>query len=789
MSRASSLFDSDDEQRRCLRFGTWNIRNGRGEGLITALRAMSQMNIDFGVLTETKVTDNVYTRRTDAYQVIATNAASPHQGGVALFYRENNCFQVESVRRWGHNVISFVITTGKRRLGFLGAYVPPADTTTLPHLQKALDYVPDVFPTFLLGDLNVDLRAPGNERDAEIAAILAARGLQDTRHHFWQRPTSLGWSTWFQGRNTGRVQSTCDYILATDRKILRNVQWKRPRLHTSDHVMLLGSLMTAKAKANARYLRSRKRFPLRPLRTNDKGESDLLIDELKEFIEPDPQDRRTHKAWVSSDTWNLVDQLATARREQRPPDVWKRLQREVKAAFKADRLRRAQEAGATIESLHAQGEFKMAWAEFKGWYKTASDSPPKPSRVELDRITREYSSLYSKSNSLPEETVPVLVAPWTVLDDTPDDDEIAAAVCQLRSPRAPGPSKLTSSHLKEWMRAAEVAADKHKPIPEEWIALCKTVKHIWATGDIPDEMAWGTLILLPKAVEGQFRGIGLLEIVWKLISRIIDTRIKEAVQFHDCLHGFRARRGTGTAIIEAKLLQQLASIEQAPLYKIFLDLKKAYDTLDRERTLEILEGYGVGPNARRLLKNFWGKQWVVPRQAGYFGTPFKPTRGLTQGDIISPTLFNVVCDAIIRYWLFITTSDEDGDNVSNAMTGLSVRVVLQNALFYADDGEISSRNPEWLQQAIDCLVALFERVGLKTNVGKTEMMVCQPHHIVSALSDESYASRLDTAGESYAARKRRRVTCDQCNASKQGPMQCQYTGSVSSDTQAPHSQA
>ena len=103
--------------------------------------------------------------------------------------------------------------------------------------------------------------------------------------------------------------------------------------------MLLGSLMTAKAKANARYLRSRKRFPLRPLRTNDKGESDLLLDELKEFIEPDPQDRRTHKAWVSGDTWNLVDQLATARREQRPPDVWKRLQREVKAAFKADRLR------------------------------------------------------------------------------------------------------------------------------------------------------------------------------------------------------------------------------------------------------------------------------------------------------------------------------------------------------------------------------------------------------------------------------------------------------------------
>ena len=38
---------------------------------------------------------------------------------------------------------------------------------------------------------------------------------------------------------------------------------------------------------------------------------------------------------------------------------------------------------------------------------------------------------------------------------------------------------------------------------------------------------------------------------------------------------------------------------------IFLDLTKAYDALDRSRCLEILEGYGVGPNARRLLTTYW----------------------------------------------------------------------------------------------------------------------------------------------------------------------------------------
>ena len=65
--------------------------------------------------------------------------------------------------------------------------------------------------------------------------------------------------------------------------------------------------------------------------------------------------------------------------------------------------------------------------------------------------------------------------------------------------------------------------------------------------------------------------------------------------------GFRAGRGTVTATLEAKLLQQLAALREEILYVIFLEPTKAYDALDRSRCLEILEGYGVGPNAKRLL--------------------------------------------------------------------------------------------------------------------------------------------------------------------------------------------
>ena len=69
-------------------------------------------------------------------------------------------------------------------------------------------------------------------------------------------------------------------------------------------------------------------------------------------------------------------------------------------------------------------------------------------------------------------------------------------------------------------------------------------------------------------------------------------------------------------------LQQLAAMREEVLYVIFLDLTKAYDTLDRSRCLEFLEGYGVGPNARRLLNTYWRRLTMVARAASYYGTAF-----------------------------------------------------------------------------------------------------------------------------------------------------------------------
>ena len=98
---------------------------------------------------------------------------------------------------------------------------------------------------------------------------------------------------------------------------------------------------------------------------------------------------------------------------------------------------------------------------------------------------------------------------------------------------------------------------------------------------------------------------------------------------HDVLHVFRAGRDTGTAILALKLAQNLSSIYQYPLFLVFLDLRKAYDTVDWDTLLITLEGYGTGPRVCGLLKTFWECQQVMLMQNGFHRPAFPATRGTT----------------------------------------------------------------------------------------------------------------------------------------------------------------
>ncbi len=85
---------------------------------------------------------------------------------------------------------------------------------------------------------------------------------------------------------------------------------------------------------------------------------------------------------------------------------------------------------------------------------------------------------------------------------------------------------------------------------------------------------------------------------------MIDHRL-DSIELHDSLHGCRNKRGTSTAIIEAKLAQQLLYLELQPFYGVFLDLRKVFDAMDREQVIMLLEEYGAGPRMIRLIRGYW----------------------------------------------------------------------------------------------------------------------------------------------------------------------------------------
>ena len=116
------------------------------------------------------------------------------------------------------------------------------------------------------------------------------------------------------------------------------------------------------------------------------------------------------------------------------------------------------------------------------------------------------------------------------------------------------------------------------------------------------------------------------------------------------------------------------------LFEVLLDLQKAYDALDWDRFLEIVAAYGVGPSTIRLLQTYWGRLTMVARAGGYFGLLFKGYLGMNQSDPMSPTLLNVVVDAIICHWVAVEAPTEDG------MEGLFLLIQDLAAYFYANNG-------------------------------------------------------------------------------------------------------
>jgi hypothetical protein len=241
---------------------------------------------------------------------------------------------------------------------------------------------------------------------------------------------------------------------------------------------------------------------------------------------------------------------------------------------------------------------------------------------------------------------------------------------------------------------------------EQLVLMCKK---IFLTGAILKRMREGMLFLLPKNCSTNFRGISLSDCVDKLILMCINARATRGIQFHEGIHGFRAARGCQTAIYEAKADMQARHDSGSTYHQVFLDLSKAFDMVDRDWLLLVMRAYGFGNRTMRFFENCWQGSFVSPRAGGCYGPQVAVNAGVRQGDVISPLLFNLIVDAILRL-----TYKEKPDLVKRVQK-----------IFYANDGRLGGEDAVEVQEILDFVSDSFEQVGLDVNTNKTVSMTNQ----------------------------------------------------------------
>ena len=101
------------------------------------------------------------------------------------------------------------------------------------------------------------------------------------------------------------------------------------------------------------------------------------------------------------------------------------------------------------------------------------------------------------------------------------------------------------------------------------------------------EFAWEKIVLTLKE-KGEFWGIEIVKETWKVCTSMVNCRLERRFVFHDALHRLIEGWGTGMSTLEANLYQQLAGLAHEPLFQVFLEISKAYDSLEMVHYLDML---------------------------------------------------------------------------------------------------------------------------------------------------------------------------------------------------------
>ena len=196
-----------------------------------------------------------------------------------------------------------------------------------------------------------------------------------------------------------------------------------------------------------------------------------------------------------------------------------------------------------------------------------------------------------------------------------------------------------------------------------------------------------------------------------LLGRMIQ-KLKEEISITQA--GYMKNRGTRDHIYNLQSLIRKCHEMQQDLFICFVDYSKAFDNARYEKLWSVMLNMGFSPQVIKLIKSLYCEQQSAVRLECGTTEWFGIQKGVRQGCILSPALFNIYTENIMRE-VMDDTQVENFDLVQ-------VNGELLGDLRYADDAALLSRTREGLNNFVQVMNARSQDYGLKMNPTKTKVM-------------------------------------------------------------------
>ena len=246
-------------------------------------------------------------------------------------------------------------------------------------------------------------------------------------------------------------------------------------------------------------------------------------------------------------------------------------------------------------------------------------------------------------------------------------------------------------------------------------------QQIWKTQQWPQDWKRSVFIPIPKKGNAKecsnYCTIALISHASKVMLKILQARFQQYVnrELPDVQAGFRKGRGTRDQIANICWIMEKAREFQKNIYFCFIDYAKAFDCVDHNKLWKILKEMGIPDHLTCLLRNLYAGQEATVRTGHGTTDWFQIGKGVCQGCILSPCLFNLYAEYIMR-----------NAGLEETQAGIKIAGRNINNLRYADDTTLMAESEEELKSLLMKVKEESEKVGLKLNIQKTKIMASGP---------------------------------------------------------------